>query len=88
MELIRKYHDNLLAGHFEIEKIQDLFSRKYYWPTLHHDVKDYVKGYNICRALKAVCHKLYKDLQSLLMPTYCWKDLFMDFVTDLPILMN
>ena len=84
-ELINRYHDDLLAGHFGIEKTRKLIAQKYYWPTLRHDVEDYVKGCNVCLALKTVRHKLYGDLQSLSVPTYCWKDLSMDFITDLPI---
>ncbi len=71
LELISKYHDDPLVGHFGIEKTRKLIARKYYWPTLRRDVKAYVKGYNICLASKAVCHKPYKDLQSLLVLTHC-----------------
>ena len=62
MELISKHHDNLLAGHFGIEKTQKLFSRKYYWPKLHRDIKKYVRGYNVYLASKAICHKPYGNL--------------------------
>ena len=34
-------------------------------------------------ASKAVHHKPYEDLQSLLIPTHWWKNLSIDFVTDL-----
>ena len=84
-ELISRNHDDPLAGHFGIDKLHELIARKYHWPTLRHDVKDYVKGCNVCLALKAVRHKPYGDLQSLPVPTHRWKDLSMDFVTGLPI---
>ena len=64
-ELISRHHDDPLAGHFGIEKTRELLSRKYYWPTLRRDVEDYVKGCDVCLALKAVRHKPYGDLQSL-----------------------
>ena len=35
--------------------------------------------------MKAVRHKPYIDLQSLLIPTDRWKNLSMDFVTRLPL---
>ena len=70
-EPISKHHNNTLAGHFGIEKTQEFVARKYYWPTLHHDVDNYVKGGNVCLALKAVQHKPYGDLQSLPVPTHC-----------------
>ena len=84
-ELISRHHDNLLAGHFGIKKTRKLVARKYYWPTLRHDVNDYVKRCDVCLASKAVRHKPYGNLQSLLVPTHYWKDLSIDFVTGLPI---
>ena len=32
--------------------------------------------------------KFYRDFQSLPVPTHQWKDLLMDFITDLPITTN
>ncbi len=87
-ELISTYHDNLLAGHFDIEKTYELIVRKYYWPMLQRDVEAYVKSCDVCLVSKAVCHKPYGDLQSLPVPTHRWKHLSMDFVTGLPISAN
>ncbi len=86
--MIGRHQDNPLVGHFGIEKTCKLIARKYYWPTVQRDVKAYVKGCDVCLTSKAVCHKLYGDLQLLSVPTHRWKDLSMDFVTDLPILAN
>ena len=88
MELISRYYDNLSAGNFGIEKTYKLLARKYHWPTLRHNIKAYIKGFDVCLTLKAVKHKLYSDFQSLPIPTYEWKDLLMDFVIDLPISTN
>ncbi len=70
LELINKHHNEPLAGHFGIEKTRELITRNYYWPTLQRDVKAYVKGCDICLALKVVCYKPYGDLQLLLVPTH------------------
>ena len=69
-ELISRHHDDLLAGHFGIEKTCKLLARKYYWPTLRHDVKAYVKGCDVCLASKAVRYKPYSNLQLLPIPTH------------------
>lgn len=37
----------------------------------------------MCPAFQAVQHKPYEDLQSLPVPTYHWKNVFIDFVTSL-----
>ena len=47
-----------------------------------------MKGCNIYLALIIIQYKYYKNLQSLLVFTYSWKDLLINFVTDLPILMH
>ncbi len=87
-ELISRHHDDPLVDHFGIEKTRELIARKYYWPTLQQDVEAYVKGCNVCLASKAVCHKPYGNLQSLPIPTHRWKNLSMNFVTDLLISAN
>ena len=85
MELISRYHNNPLAGHFGIKKTRELLARKYYWPTFRHNVKAYVKGCDVYLVSKAIRHKPYDDLQSLPVSTHWWKDLLMHFVTGLPI---
>ena len=84
-EVISRHHDDPLAGHFGIDKTKKLVGRKYYWPSLRRDVKSYVRGCDVCLALKVVRHKPYGDLQYLLVLTHQWKDLSMDFVTGLPL---
>ena len=82
--MISRYYNDLLTGHFGINKIRELIGQKYYWPSLRRDVESYVRECDICLALKAVKHKPYRDLQSLPIPTHWWKDPSMDFVTGLP----
>ena len=84
-ELISRYHNDLLARHFGIDKTRELVGRKYYWPSLRKNVESYVRGCDICLVSKTVCHKPYGDLQSLPIPTHQWKDLSMDFVTSLSL---
>ena len=33
-KLISRHHNDPLAGHFGIDKTQNLIARKYYWPSL------------------------------------------------------
>lgn len=73
-------HDSL-AGHFGIENTSELVARKYYWSILRPDVEEYVKGFDVCLASKAVRQAVY----SLPVLTHQWKDLSMDFVMGLPV---
>ena len=72
---ISQHHDNPLASHFGINKIKELIGRKYDWLSLRKGVEAYVRGCNICLALKAVRNKPYDDLQALLILTHQWEDL-------------
>ena len=83
-ELISRYYHDPLADNFSIEKTRKLVAKKYYWETLRHNVKVYVRGCDVCLAFKTVRHKLYGNLQQLSVPIYCWKDLSIDFVIGLP----
>ena len=88
MELISRHHNNSLTRHFGIKKTRELLASKYVCLFLRHDIKAYIKGCDICLILKAVRHKLYNNLQSLLVSTHRWEDLLMDFVTGLSISIN
>lgn len=77
-----------MIGHFGVDKIKKLISQKYYRPSLRREVKAYVKGCDVCLALKVVKHKPYGDLQFLLIPTHEWKNLSIDFIIGLPISTN
>lgn len=64
-KLISRHYDDPFIDYFGIEKTRDLIIRKYYYPKLQRDVEAYIKDYDIYLASKAVCYKLYRDLQSL-----------------------
>ena len=55
---------------------------------LRQDIEAYVKGCDICLALKVIYYKLYKDLQLLPVPIHRWKDLSIDFLTGLLVSAN
>ncbi len=88
IKLINRHQNDLLAGHFGIDKTRELIAQKYYWPTFCCNIKAYVIGYNVYLASKLVRYKTYNDLQYLPVLTHRWKDLSMDFVTGLPVSTN
>lgn len=87
-KLISCHYIDLLVGYFEIDKIQELVAKKYHWPIFYHNIKIYVRGYDVCLASKTVCYKSYRDLKLLPVLTYYKKNLLIDFMTDLPWSIN
>ena len=85
MELINCHHNDSLAGHFGIDKTKELIGRKYFWPSHKKDVESYIKGSDVCLGLKEVRNNPYGELQALPISTHQWKDLWIDFVTRLPV---
>ena len=84
VEIMKMNHDDLYAGHFGHTRTTELIRRKYFWPGLPRDVKQYFHGCDICQRTKSLRHKPYGELQSLPMPTRPWKDISMDFIMGLP----
>ena len=70
-KLISRHYNNPLAGQFGIEKMLELVTRKYYSEILYHNIDVYVRGCNIYLVSKTIRHKLYENLQQLLVLTHC-----------------
>jgi len=47
-ELLLRYYNNPLAGHFGADRTEELLRRKYHWDKMDADVKEYVSSYNVC----------------------------------------
>lgn len=87
-KIIRYYNNDLLANRFWIKKTRAFIIRKYIWLIAILDVKAYMKGCNIYLTLKTVYHKSYKNLRSLPILIYCWRDLLIDFRIEFQHLVN
>lgn len=63
IKLISFYHNDLLLGYFDIKNTSKFIAIKYYLKkTLCHNVKNYIKKFDICFILKLVRYKLYNNL--------------------------
>ena len=83
-EVLKRHHDDPWAGHFGYLRTLELIRRKYHWPHMARDVRDYVATCTTCQRAKPTRHKPYGELQSLPLPRGPWADITMDFITDLP----
>ena len=82
--LITKHHEAPEAGHGGTAKTTELISRRYYWPKIREDIKQFIKNCDTCQRTKVVRHAPYGLLQSNEAHDRPWKSMGMDFITDLP----
>ena len=52
LEIIWLYHNILIVGHEEQQKMVELVTRNYWWPEVTKEVKQYMKGYDQCQRMK------------------------------------
>jgi hypothetical protein len=63
------YYDDPLAGHFALAKCKDLIIRKYFWPEIKQDVKEYIDSYSACQRTRTYRYCPYGVLYPLPIPT-------------------
>ena len=83
-ELMYLYHDDQFAGHWGVDKTIELLQRKFYWPSLAVDVREYIATCSVCQHMAIPRHKPYGKLESLPVPERPWQDISLDFITQLP----
>ena len=73
-----------MTGHSGDTKTYETFQRQYYWPKMIDSVRQYIRNCHVCSRAKPA-----RDRQSKLLPLSVpyqpWKDLAMDFITELPV---
>ena len=84
LDILRKRHDSILAGHFGIAKTLDLIARDYWWPNLRLMVRDYVRSCDVCVRSKPSRRKPAGLLLPLSVASMPWTDISMDFIVKLP----
>lgn len=85
IKLLRLVHESPAGGHPGRGKTLDILQREYYWPRMFDTVRRFVACCHICRKAKASREKYHGLLKPLPIPDRSWKDISVDFVTDLPL---
>jgi hypothetical protein len=67
-ELLYLYYNNQLTEHWGVDKTKELLERKFYWPGLVSDVREYVVTCFICQNTAVLRHKPYSKLEPLSVP--------------------
>jgi hypothetical protein len=77
-------HNWPMGGHFGVTRTYYKLKVKYYWENMLQDVKDWIHDCMVCKKAKAPRHAPYGLLNPLPVPDGPWKEVTMDFITDLP----
>ena len=87
--LMEIYHDCPAGGHWGRDKTLDLIRRKFTWPSIAEDVREYVATCPVCQGKAIHRHKPYGKLEPLPIPTDLWnapfKEISLDWITGLPV---
>jgi hypothetical protein len=79
-----KFHDIPTAGRVGRDKTYKAISRQFWWPHIRQEVNKYVQTCESCQRNKISTRKPAGLLQPLPLPTHKWRDISMDFITQLP----
>ena len=82
--IIKKHHDEPLAGHLATEKTFALIRAKYYWPDMQKQIQEYCNSCLVCQGARVICRKQPGLLQPIPIPKRAWEVLTLDFITGLP----
>jgi len=82
--LLDTFHKSALGGHSGERATYQRLKLVFYWPKMHHEVKEYVKICPICQKNKSE-HTPYPGLlEPLPVPEMAWTHISMDFIEGLP----
>lgn len=82
LKILQRFHDSLYAGHLGTQKTTARIRRRYLWPGMTKQIREYVRKCEICAKRKAVGSSK-APLQSMPPPKHVWQTMAMDIVGPL-----
>ncbi|KAF9700524.1 hypothetical protein EKO04_001724 [Ascochyta lentis] len=83
-KIIDDAHHSPIAGHPGQGNMYAILSRAYFWPGMSTALQRYVENCDICGRTKPWRELKQGLLKPLPLPDRIWKEISMDFITDLP----
>jgi Reverse transcriptase (RNA-dependent DNA polymerase)/RNase H-like domain found in reverse transcriptase/Integrase zinc binding domain/Chromo (CHRromatin Organisation MOdifier) domain/Retroviral aspartyl protease len=83
--ILHECHDAPMSGHVGGMKTADLVTRRFYWPNMHEDIKQYVRACIKCQSNKSSNQMPAGLLKPLPIPDEKWETVTMDLITQLPM---
>lgn len=81
---IQWIHTSKFSGHPGISRTISVIKRRFWWPLVHKDVREYVMACTVCSRNKLSHQPPSGLLQPLHIPKRPWSHISVDFVTGLP----
>lgn len=83
-EVLRSNHDDVLSAHGGFFKTSDRVKRKYYWPKMDEDIRNYVRNCEVCKATKPTNKVQKSPMGKYREANRPWEMICIDFVGPLP----
>ena len=85
-EALREYHDARPAGHPGVGAMTKKVLKHLWWPSIHRDIRQYVRGCQVCQASKVNTHPTAPPItpHDVAANPFPFKQVSVDLVTDLP----
>ncbi len=84
-KLLQEVHDQSLISHFDNKRIIDLVQRFYYWSDHWATIQQYIWNYHAYQRSKVFRNNINELHHSLLISQKRWKDIAMNFITELSL---
>lgn len=82
--IIQQCHDSALTGHPGRDLLKAIINRRFTWPGLSQDVRQFLPNCDICGSKAVWREKKRGLLKPLPIPERQWTEISIDFITDLP----
>ncbi|KIM64804.1 hypothetical protein SCLCIDRAFT_59378, partial [Scleroderma citrinum Foug A] len=85
-DALREYHDVRPAGHPGVGAMMKKVLKHLWWPTIHRDIRQYVRGCQTCQASKVNTHPTAPPItpHDVASNPFPFKQVSVDLVMDLP----
>ena len=82
--LVQQIHDSLASGHPGRETTYSLVARQFFWPGMSDHIRQFCHNCQGCRGNQVWRQRKQGLLKPLPVPDRIWRDISVDFITDLP----
>ncbi|XP_077429679.1 uncharacterized protein LOC144056607 [Vanacampus margaritifer] len=84
-QVIHWGHTSLLSCHPGVRRTIYAISRRFWWPSMEPEVREYIEACSVCARNKTSTRSRMGLLQPLPIPSRPWAEISLDFVTGLPL---